>query len=253
MTSPRRTYTPAETLALTTQVEGLCPRCGGDLFYRKAGRVYKKFDLAHIYPLNPSEDEIAELQDAPRLAADPNDPDNIIPLCTVCHTMFDKPRTRAEYDELFNKKRDALQRMRQRDVQKMYPLEDNIRQVVSRLEEIEEPNSPVTLAYEPQSLDKKFDETLPFPTRRKIRNGVRDYFSFVREELLALEKVSPAASERIATQVKSFYLQQEAMDLSQGQIYHNVVAWLKAKTRDESHDALEVVAAFFVQNCEVFR
>lgn len=253
MTSPRRDYRPAETLALTTQVDGVCPRCGRHLFYKKKGTNHKQFDLAHIYPLNPSDEEVAELDGAPRLAMDPNDPDNIIPLCTICHTVFDKPRTRAEYDELFAKKKYALERIRQRELRTLYPLEAEIRQVIQRLDEIEAPLSAATLAYEPQRLDEKFDDTLPYPTRHKIRTGVRDYFSFVKDLFLELEKESPAASERIATQVKSFYLKQEGLGLSQGAIYHNVVQWLQQKAEAGSRDATEVVAAFFVQNCEVFR
>lgn len=253
MTRPRRTYTQAETLALTTQVEGLCPRCGKDLFYKKRGRSYRQFDLAHIYPLNPTPTEIAELEGAPRLAEDPNDPDNIIPLCSGCHTIFDKPRTRAEYDELYGKKVAALARMRQRRLHIAYPLEDEIRDVIRNLEKVEEPDPLVALDYDPRKLDDKFDDSLPYPTRQKIRNGVRDYFRFVRDQFLALEQDSPSASEQIAIQVKSFYLKQESMGLSQGDIFHNVVRWLRAKTGEGSLDATEVVAAFFVQNCEVFR
>jgi transcription initiation factor IIE alpha subunit len=62
MNSKRRTYTTAEELSLTTQVEGKCPLCGASLFYTKKSRSYKEYELAHIYPLNPKPDEKEELE-----------------------------------------------------------------------------------------------------------------------------------------------------------------------------------------------
>jgi HNH endonuclease len=110
----RRSYTPAEEIALTTQVEGCCPLCGTALFYKKKGRIYRYYELAHIYPLNPKSTEAEELKDVELLSADRNGLDNQIPLCTGCHTRFDKPRTRAEYEELFRVKLGLIEHARQR-------------------------------------------------------------------------------------------------------------------------------------------
>jgi hypothetical protein len=114
MALERRSYTPAEEIALIAQVESCCPLCGTLLFYKKNGRNYRHYEMAHIYPLNPKPAEVEELKDVELLNADRNDPDNQIPLCTGCHTKFDKPRTRAEYEELFELKRGLIERERQR-------------------------------------------------------------------------------------------------------------------------------------------
>jgi hypothetical protein len=66
----RRSYTPAEAIALTTQVEGYCPLCGTALFYKKKGRTYRYYELAHIYPLNPKPAEAEELKDVELLSAE---------------------------------------------------------------------------------------------------------------------------------------------------------------------------------------
>jgi HNH endonuclease len=84
------------------------------MFYRKGTRTYRAYELAHIYPLNPSPAEAQELKNVEPLHSDRNDPDNLIPLCTGCHTRFDKPRTRSEYDVLSKIKSDFIERERQR-------------------------------------------------------------------------------------------------------------------------------------------
>jgi hypothetical protein len=42
------------------------------------------------------------------------------------------------------------------------------------------------------------------------------------------------------------------MGCDQQTIFENIVAWLNAKTHPEIPDATEILASFYVQNCEVF-
>jgi hypothetical protein len=58
----RRSFTPAEEIALTTQVEGCCPLCGTGLFYKKKGRTYRYYKLAYIYTLKPKPAEAKAAQ-----------------------------------------------------------------------------------------------------------------------------------------------------------------------------------------------
>lgn len=114
MSNARRKYTQAEEIALTTQVDSCCPLCGEGLFYEKRSGTFKNYELAHIFPLNPKLEELKELANAIRLHGDVNHPDNIIPLCTACHTKFDKPRTIDEYNKLYLLKRKVLDRANHR-------------------------------------------------------------------------------------------------------------------------------------------
>lgn len=123
MTNARRAYSEAETVALLSQVSNRCPLCDGSLFYKKKLRHFKSYELAHIYPLNPSPTEITELAGLPLLSSDVNDPDNIVPLCLNCHGQYDKPRTAGEYSRLYQIKSEALQDERQRALASQYPLD----------------------------------------------------------------------------------------------------------------------------------
>jgi hypothetical protein len=253
MSHPRRSYTQAEELALTTQVEGYCPLCGESLFYVKRAKSHKGYDLAHIYPLNPKPEEVTELGSVILLNANVNHPDNIIPLCTDCHTRFDKPRTREEYEHLAAVKRELVERARQREIMNDFPLDEDIRRIISRLHDINIGDSDSSdLALEAKSLDDKFDDSLPKPTRQKIRHAVTDYYQHVRREFRELELQTPAASQLIYSQVRAFYLKHKRLGLPQSAIFRNVVEWVERTTSPSTREAAEIVASFFVQNCEVF-
>lgn len=253
MTLERRSYTRAEELSLTTQVEGCCPLCDKELFYDKGLHTYKGFEFAHIYPLNPKPEEHEELKNVARLHADPNDPDNLIPLCKECHTKFDKPRTRAEYEILYGLKNNLIERERQRALMREYPIEKDIQHIIAALAIVSVDDSgEQELSLDPKSVDSKFDDTMPPLTRRKIKRNVGDYYQHVFREFRTLEQQTPTKSQLIYTQVKSFYLKQKTLGLSQKEIFQNVVEWFQNSTKAETIEAPEIVAAFFIQNCEVF-
>ncbi|MFN4119220.1 MAG: ABC-three component system protein [Acidovorax sp.] len=253
MANDRRAYSEAETVALLSQVSNRCPLCDGGLFYRKRQRHYKSYELAHVYPLNPRPEEVIELANSPRLSADVNDPDNIIPLCLNCHGQFDKPRTAEEYHRLYQIKLDALQDERQRALASQYPLEEQISAVVAHLHSAAvEQDTGVELALTPKAADDKLDTTMPPPTKRKVRNAVEDYFRHIQTAFLELERSDPGCSEQIFTQVKSFYVMQKRQGLTQAQVFANVVAWIRIRAEAQSLESAEAVASFFIQNCEIF-
>jgi hypothetical protein len=248
----RRSYTQAEEIALTTQVEGCCPLCGEPLFYKKKSRTYRVYELAHIFPLNPKPVEAEVLKDVELLSAERNDLDNLIPLCTGCHTRVDKPRTRAEYDELSRIKRGLIERERQRALMREYPIEDGIHQIVAALGNVsfdEAANEDLSL--DPRSIDAKCKSALPELIIRKIKRNVADYYPHVQREFRALEQESPTKSQLIYSQVRTFYLKQKDLGLPKTEIYQNVVAWFRNVTKTNMIEGPEAIAAFFVQNCEV--
>lgn len=253
MANDRRTYTLAEEVALTTQVGGDCPLCGKALFYIKRSRSYKNYELAHIYPLNPTPEEIEELKAVPLLNADVNHPDNQIPLCTECHTKFDKPRTRGEYADLYKVKKGLLERQAQKALFSAYPLEAEIGRIVTSLQVLTVTGGALSdLSLDAKSLEDKFDKTLSGLTRRRIKNAVGDYYQHVRDEFKRLEQDVPSSAILIFSQVRTYYLKQKSLGLSQQAVFANVVEWIRVSTNPKIDEAAEIVAAFFVQNCEVF-
>ena len=118
MSNKRKTFSSAQNVALVTQVNRICPLCDTPLFYMKNGKSYKKYEIAHIYPLNPKVDEIQLLKGEERLSDDLNHENNLIPLCKSCHIKLDKPRTLYEYRDLIKIKKSLIKN----EEQQQFPL-----------------------------------------------------------------------------------------------------------------------------------
>jgi HNH endonuclease len=247
----RRKYSNAEELALTTQVDGKCPLCGSGLFTIKRSKSYKAYELAHIFPLNPTPVEQEELKNEARMHADINHPDNLIPLCLSCHGKFDKPRTAEEYRELSTRKITLIRRSEQQDIQASYQLETDIQLVISGLY-TDGATAASDLEYESKNMTQKFDDSMPLPTQQKIKHNVTDYYQYTRKAFLEIERGNPNVTELIYSQVKTYYLNQKKLGLRQPEIFSNIVNWFVYRTRPQTIEAAEIVASFFVQNCEVF-
>lgn len=252
MKNKRRKYSPAEELCLTTQVDGKCPLCGSALFYTKKSRSYKNYQLAHIYPLNPTPSEIEELKNEVPLHSDVNHPDNIIPLCLACHGKYDKPRTAEEYRKLFALKESLIRRSKQKEIQKSYQIENDIQKVIEGLYSDNNTVKELDLDYDPKSLKYKFGNTLYLPTQQKIKHNVADFYQYIKTKFLEIEQENPNSSVLICSQVKTFYLKQKSLGISQQEIFSNIVGWFYNKTKPQTIEAAEIVTSFFIQNCEVF-
>lgn len=249
----RQKLSPALEISLATQVSSACPKCGKPLFYEKSGRQHRAYEIAHIYPLNPTPAEEALLAGELRLHKDVNHPDNLIPLCERCHGIFDKPRTIEEYRELYELKSKLIREFSQIEIRADFPLELGLRTIVDALHRHDgEPSDETALSYNPKSVDQKLNETMAPIKRRKIKRDVADYYQFIKEQFLELEEDDPNSSELIFSQVKLYYLKQKSLNISQQEIYENIVSWLHTKSSSETKEAAEIVASFFVQNCEVF-
>jgi len=252
MGNKRQSFGDNIEIILVKESFGICQVCGKQLMYEKKGRNYKGYEIAHIYPVNPTVSEINLLKDEKRLSSDINDKRNLIPLCESCHGRFDKPRTSEEYRELLCIKESLMEQSKELEDRHTYNLESEVRNLIATLSScsLEVERSP--LSYDPMTIDKKTDTTMTQVTKNKIKQQVNMYFSIVKFELSSLDSLRPGTSDIIASQIKTFYLVQKRKGLNQQTIYSNLVNWINSKCKNFSRDACEIVVSFFVQNCEVF-
>jgi len=252
MNNIRRKPSVNENFMLFSEVESLCPLCAKILMYSKNGKKINLFEAAHIYPLNPTADEIELLKDEERLTVDINHIDNFIALCRDCHKKFDKPRTVEEYRKLFSIKKALINRNLTRASYHEYQVEIEIRKVLMLL--LKETNviDSITLRLDAVKLDDKADKTLTRFTKRRIRNDITEYYLYIQEQFKQLDKQYPKTFATIASQVKTFYLKITKNEESQELIYETLTEWLSKKTENSSLSACGIIISFFIQNCEVF-
>ncbi|CAC9652954.1 hypothetical protein [uncultured Gammaproteobacteria bacterium] len=252
MSNPRKKYSEAQNVSLLSQVSRVCPLCAEPLFYKKRGITFKNYEIAHIYPLNPTDTEKTILENEERLSIDVNDEDNVIPLCEICHGKFDKPRTAEEYRQLYRLKKKLIERSGQEAIWKSYTIEDEIGEIIEAIYSDQDMDSDAEIEFIPKEVDEKLNESISRPTKRKIKTNVREYYMFIKKKFSELDNANGDLSETISLQIKTYYLKQKLMGFNQQAIFDNVVSWIHTKTKPETNDAAEILASFFIQNCEVF-
>jgi hypothetical protein len=252
MQNNRKKYSVAQHTSLISQVERVCPLCSKSLFYKKKSKTYNHYELAHIYPLNPTEEELDLLKMEQRLSDDVNHEDNLIPLCTPCHDIFDTPRTVEEYRKLFEIKSALIKRSQQEEIWSTYKIEQELELVIEALYDETSINGSVSINFDAKEIDEKLNSTIASITKRKVKNHVRDYYQFIKERFSILDQSRESLSQVISLQIKAYYLIQKDLGISQQEIYQNIVNWINAKTKPKTSEASEIITAFFIQNCEVF-
>lgn len=247
----RPTFKPTTLLALCSQVNKVCPKCARPLFIKKGKNWVKDYEIAHIYPLNPTPAELAMLAGEPKLSEDPNDERNLIPLCFTCHKLYDTDKTLEDYRALKKIKERLLGQDVQRRIQFEYQIESDIVTIMGALMS-EATKQAFDADFVAKEIDNKLVGEISSLTKQKIKNDVSSFYLFVRNQLAEIEKMAPGQGVLIAMQVKVFYTKQKALNLTQQQIFQNTVDWIVSKTPNGTEEAAAVVAAFFVQNCELF-
>src|SRR5699024_12214244 len=90
--------------------------------------------IAHIYPLNPTDDEKVILKDEPVLYEDDvNDLDNLIALCPNCHTQLDKPTSLDSYRKLYQLKIKLIEEDKIRNIYSFYNIDKDIVSIINSM------------------------------------------------------------------------------------------------------------------------
>ncbi|MBN8046925.1 HNH endonuclease [Paraclostridium bifermentans] len=239
-------------MLLHTEVDGICPLCTKPLMYKKNNKTHKFFEVAHIYPLNPTKEEEILLRDEELLSEDRNSDDNLIALCTDCHTRFDKPRTVDEYRQMVSLKKSLISKDKLRSSIFDNNIDDEIQAVLTMLteEDIEE-NGEVK--YTAKAVEEKLNDTIRPITKRKIKSNISIYYIVIKNKFIELDNINKNTFDIIANQIKTFYLKLERENNSQEEIFKKLSNWLNKKTMEYSPDACDIIISFFIQNCEVFK
>jgi len=250
MSEKRIQITENLSIILHSQVGNHCPLCAKSLTEKKKKNIIKRCEIAHIYPLNPTSTELVLLKNEVKLNSDPNHEDNLIPLCFDCHNRYDKKKTLEEYRSLVACKQELVRQEKQKLIWHEYSLDQDIQDIIDELSKND--FSSIPLSYDPKKIDEKLDTSISPIIKRRIHLNVQDYFVLIKNKLANLERESPTSADLISSQIRTFYLAQKKEATSQEVTYKNISNWIMHKTNQSSIEASEIVASFFIQNCEIF-
>lgn len=240
-----------EKILLFNEVDGFCPFCGKSLMEKKQSRKYvRQFEIAHIYPLNPSKSE-CWLQGEEKLSEDVNSIENLIAVCHNCHKKYDTHKTVSDYRKWVKVKKNLIEASKQKLYYSNFKIEEEIKSILEKLNNENIGNEFLELSLTSLAVDQKANKTLTPLVKRSIKYNIVEYFNFIKHELSEMDKLSPRKSELIASEMKSFYLKTFEENQNQDFIYEHMVKWLNKKTENYSEKACEIIIAYFIQDCEV--
>ena len=104
----RKAPTAVEQQLYLKEVSFVCPLCGKILRHRRQGKANKLYEIAHIFPNSPTEEQYERLSILPRLGSDSESFENKIALCKDCHNQQDYHTTVEDYLKLLKKKQHFL-------------------------------------------------------------------------------------------------------------------------------------------------
>ena len=245
----RKRSSSNEDLRFIIEVNGQCPLCGKSLTEEKNGRTLKKFQIAHIYPYSPTDEQKEILKDLEQLGDNSESFENRIALCRDCHAKQDFHTTATEYIRLVELKKKLLRHSEAMDKLSPECIGEQIEEVL-RLITASSSTSLEELKLDAVCVQEKIKENQPLLI--KVKGYVVEYFRYVQESFKSLENEGQLRFEVIASKVKTSYLTLKGTGRSQEDIFYELVEWLHNQTQKKHMTACEIIIAFFVQNCEVF-
>lgn len=227
-----------------------CPLCGKDLLNRKQKKYNALFEIAHIYPNRPTQEQYNTLKGLDRLGKNCESFENKIALCLDCHDTQDFRTTKEEYLKLLEIKKELLKNTLFNTLTTELSLESEIEEVLQKLQNLNE-EELVSLNYSPVKLSKKFSSN-EYALNIKVSAYVTRFYPYIRDILNSLDGTNHFDVNVLCLQIKTAFTKLTTVSKNKEEIFNQLVKWIQEKTCSNSLLACEVVISFFIQNCEVF-
>lgn len=182
-------------------------------------------------------------------AGETDDNQNQIALCPQCAAAHNAIRDTKTVTELKVTKSKITNQAESKKRSASESLDEEIRHVLVKIENLTT-DETAEFSYDPVKIKNKIDKSNGL-LYQKVLSQVTTYYSFIKETSQQLSSEGKMNFDRIATQVKLYYLAESKDSYSQNNIFKAIARWLEMKTGG-SFEACEVVTSFFVQNCEIF-
>lgn len=254
MANKRVDYTPNEQSILYGETGGACPLCTRPIIFKKATSKHpeKGYEIAHIYPLNPTPAQAKALVNyaAP---ADRNALENVMCLCPNCHREYDKDFKIEEYLKILERKKGFLQVARAKLVTAECHLKEEVKDLLQTIIDLTPEEAEITeVELDIATIKDKLKTNASPLLKRNIKRDVLDYYVTIRDEIKILEQRDQLTVRVLQNQINTYYLEmQRIIPDNKDLVFTYITQWMSTRT-GKSIDAAKILTSFFVQNCEVF-
>ncbi len=235
---------------LFLETGGTCPLCGSPISSEGSSKRYK---VVGITPATAKKDyrEKRKYEEAvPQMPVLGSAGDRIA-LCLDCACRYENERDPHVFATLLAKKRelrarnDLIAEISSVDIEKTLPM------LLTRLGQVRDYNELGKLPMKALRVREKIDAS-ELLLILKIETYNVNFYNFIRCQGQILEQQGDLDFTLLASQVRHCYLKLRKSGISQEQVFSRICSWIALKTGSDRTVECEALAAFFVQNCEVF-
>jgi len=254
MATKRESYSADEHSILYAETSGCCPLCTLPILFKKRGskKPTKGYEVAHIYPLNPTESQAKALVGY-HVPPDINALENVIALCPTCHTKYDKDFKLDELIRLRKIKDGYLSEARANLTASQHTIQEEVYEILDAIAAFDSHEivlSPTN--FDISTVDRKLKTGMSPLQKHEIKVNAISFYVRIRDHIRTLEQQDQASVRILQNQINSYYLAMNRQHPENKDLVFNYVArWISGKT-NKPILAAKVLTSFFVQNCEVF-
>lgn len=254
MAPKRDSYSENEHSILYAETGGCCPLCTAPILFQKKGskKLSKSYEVAHIYPLNPTQSQVTTLVGYP-LPSDINALENVIALCPTCHTKYDKDFQLSELIRLREIKDGYLSESKAKQTASQHTIQVEVCGILDAIVTFDFDETALSPTnFDVSTVDKKLRTGMSPLQKREIKVNAISFYVRIRDHIRMLEQQDQASVRILQNQINSYYLAMNKQNPENKDLVFNYIAqWISAKT-NKPILAAKVLTSFFVQNCEVF-
>lgn len=238
-----------EDIPLLAEANFECPVCQRKLVETVKGHPVKRYRITQIFPDTLDKVTASEFEDAVPSPAKGNKPENLIALDKGCSERYLLNPTLEEYKKLREVKETLSRSYKAKTAISTFQLEEDIRTILSSLNQIRDDSDLVDLEYNALHIEEKFAPE-NFILKKQTQMQVVQYYRYIEKTF----SESDCDFDIIASEIRISSNKLEKGGLSQAEVINYLSEWIrnKAGLGSESKLASDIVVSFFIQNCEVF-
>ena len=244
---PSSSETDAE---LFIETNGNCPLCGASI---ASEGLAKRYRIVKITPSAAKKDYREKRKYAERVSQMPalGSTEDRIALCLDCAHRYESDQNPEAFAALVSRKRELRTRNDLTVEISMLELEKTLPILLTQLGQVRDYRELDELPMKALKVKQKIgsgEQLLIF----KIEMLNAQFYNLIKTEAQILDQQGDLDFDLLATQIRHCYMKLRKSNLSQEQIFTRMCDWIATKTGYERKIECEALAAFFVQNCEVF-
>lgn len=245
--------TTYDEIPYLSEANNHCPLCGNDLVRNIKGRRNAFYSITKIYDEEFDDETKKGLEAIHPAPSSIDTKDNRIALCLSCYSEYRANPTQYTYQKLMAKKQLFNRNSEIDAILNGIDVEKYIENIINDLGNLSDDKIAGLLPLNPKEIKEKITDDVIL--RDDVTHWVLKYYKFIEQQFSNLDSSGKTRFKVIANQVSIAFERLDALELmSQQEIFNRLSMWM-ADELGYSLDMISVVnimIAFFVQNCEVF-